>query len=172
MPELFIRGRATHSANVNAVNPVGTVQSIEHTLSSLDKLAAEQQSRVARTEKELVDYQAQADRPFEHEERLKQLLARQSELNSQLDLDKGDQQVADSVPEVWEDFDKGKAVTAADGPAEVAIMAEANMRAAGIAIREMPIVQGAPPTSGSVAGRAVARMGAISQSQPPPTDSS
>ena len=60
-----------------------------------------------------MDYQAQADRPFEHEERLKQLLARQSELNSQLDLDKGDQQGADSAPEIGEDLDKGKAVTAA-----------------------------------------------------------
>src|SRR6185437_7996833 len=98
--ELFIRGRATYSENLNATNPVGTVQSIEHTLRSLDKLAAEQQSRVARAEKELVDYQAQADRPFEHEERLKQLLAWQSELNSQLDLDKSDQQAAESAPEV------------------------------------------------------------------------
>ena len=99
IPDLFVRGRATYSANLNATNPVGTVQSIEHTLRNLDKLAAEQQSRVARIEKELADYQSQADRPFEHEERLKQLLARQSELNSLLDLDKGDQQGADSVPE-------------------------------------------------------------------------
>ena len=157
VPELFIRGRATYSANLNPTNPVGTVQSIEHTLRSLDKLAAEQQSRVARAEKELVDYQAQADRPFEHEERLKQLLARQSELNSQLDLDKGDQQGADSAPEVGEDFDKGKAATAADGPAEVAKMAEAYMRASGTAIREMPIVQRPAPATGSVVGRAVAK---------------
>ena len=100
IPDLFVRGRGTYSANVNAANPVGTIQSIEHTLRNLDKLAAEQQSRVVRIEKELVDYQSQADRPFEHEERLKQLLARQSELNSLLDLDKGDQQAADSVPEL------------------------------------------------------------------------
>jgi hypothetical protein len=139
------------------VNPVGTVQSIEHTLRSLDKLAAEQQSRVARAEKELVDYQAQADRPFEHEERLKQLLARQSELNSQLDLDKGDQQGADSPPEVGEDFDKGKAATPVVSPAEVAKMAEAYMRAAGTAIRELPIVQSTPLTQGSATGRAVAK---------------
>ena len=43
IPELFVRGRATYSANLNATNPVGTVQSIEHTLRNLDKLAAEQQ---------------------------------------------------------------------------------------------------------------------------------
>ena len=71
LPELFVRGRATYSANLNAANPIGTVQSIEHTLRNLDKLAAEQRSRLARIEKELADYQSQADRPFEHEERLK-----------------------------------------------------------------------------------------------------
>ena len=36
-------------------------------------------------------------------------------------------------------------------------MAEAYMRAAGTAIREMPIVQRTPPAAGSVTGRAVAK---------------
>jgi hypothetical protein len=39
LPELFVRGRATYSANLNATNPIGTVQSIEHTLRNLDRLA-------------------------------------------------------------------------------------------------------------------------------------
>ena len=71
VPDLFVRSRATYSANLNATNPGGTVQSIEHTLRNLDRLAAEQQNRVVRIEKELRDYQSQADRPFEHEERLR-----------------------------------------------------------------------------------------------------
>ena len=37
-----------YTANLNPVNPVGTIQSIEHTLRSLDKLAADQQGQVAR----------------------------------------------------------------------------------------------------------------------------
>jgi len=158
VPELFVRGRATYSANLNAANPVGTVQSIEHTLRSLDKLAAEQQSRAARAKKELADYQAEADRPFEHENRLKQLLARQSELNSQLDLDKGDQQGADSVQEIGEEVQREKSLSPAVlGSREVARMAEAYMRAAGTAIREMPILQRLPPAAGTVTGRAVAK---------------
>jgi hypothetical protein len=36
------------------------------------------------------DYQAQAGRPFEHEARLKELLARQAQLNATLVLDKSD----------------------------------------------------------------------------------
>jgi hypothetical protein len=53
-------------------------QSIKHTLRSLDKLAIDQQTWTRRLEKELADYRVQTDRPFEHEERLKQLLARQT----------------------------------------------------------------------------------------------
>lgn len=56
VPEVFVRGRATYSANLNPTNPIGSVQSIEHTLRNLDKLAAEQQNRVAGIEKELADY--------------------------------------------------------------------------------------------------------------------
>jgi len=42
----------------------------------------------------LGDFQEQAGRPFEHEARLRELLARQAELNAALDLDKGERQIA------------------------------------------------------------------------------
>jgi hypothetical protein len=158
LPELFLRGRATYSANLNATNPIGTVQSIEHTLRNLDRLATEQQNRVTRTEKELADYQSQADRPFEHEERLKQLLIRQSELNCLLDLDKGDQQGADSRPDLKDETDIGLSVAAQPRDrADVATMAEVQMRASGGAIREMPISERTPPQAGPISGKVVAK---------------
>ena len=157
IPDLFVRGRSTYSANLNAANPIGTVQSIEHTLRNLDRLAGEQQNRVARVEKELADYQSQADRPFEHEERLKQLLARQAELNSLLDLDKGDQQGAAPVPEQDEPEIGRAAPAASPGPAEVARMAETYMRASETAIRELPISERTPPQAGRVTVKAVAK---------------
>jgi hypothetical protein len=127
-------------------------------LRNLDKLADDQQSRVARIEKELVDYQAQAERPFEHEDRLKHLLVRQAELNSALDLDKGDQQGADSAPELKDDLDVSQTPTLAEPRRDqVAKMAEAYMRASKTAIREMPISQRTPPQTGPVNGRAVAK---------------
>jgi hypothetical protein len=157
VPDLFVRGRATYPANLNAENPIGTVQSIDHTLRNLDKLAAEQQNRVARIEKELADYQSQADRPFEREERLKQLLARQAELNSLLDLDKGDQQGAGPVPDK-DEAEIGLAVPAVSrGRDAIAKMAEAYMRASRTAIREMPITERTPPQTGSITGRAIAK---------------
>ena len=158
IPDLFVRRRATYSANLNSTNPVGTVQSIEHTLRSLDKLAADQGNRVARIEKELADYQLQADRPFEHEERLNLLLARQAEIDSLLDLDKGDEQGADSAPDLKDEPDiRRRAPSAPRSREEVAKMAEAYMRTSGTAIREMPIVERTPPQTGPVTGRAVAK---------------
>ena len=163
IPDLFVRGRATYSANLNPANPIGTVQSIEHTLRNLDKLAADQQNRVARVEKELADYRSQADRPFEHEERLKQLLARQAELNSLLDLDKGDQQGAGPAPEIRKNRVWRGEPAAPRGRDEVAKMAEAYMRASGTAIREMPISERTPPQTGQLPAERLRRMKRISR---------
>jgi hypothetical protein len=49
-----------------------------------------------RLAKTLADYQAQADKPFDHEARMKDLLVRQTQLNAALDLDKNETQVAPS----------------------------------------------------------------------------
>ena len=70
------------------------MQSIEHTLRSLDRLAEEERERSLRMEKALADYQAQADKPFDHQARMKELLARQAQLNAPLDLDKNETQIA------------------------------------------------------------------------------
>jgi hypothetical protein len=94
LPELFIRGAATYKAQLNAESPVGTMQSIEYALRSLDRAVEDEQERTARAEKMLGDFQEQAGRPYEHEARLKELLGRQAELNAALDLDKGERQIA------------------------------------------------------------------------------
>ena len=99
VPELFIKGKGTWSAHINAGNPLGTMQSIEHTLRALDRAAADEQQRLQGLEKTLTGYQAQAGRPFEHEARLKELLARQAQLNAALDLDKSDAQAAEAAAE-------------------------------------------------------------------------
>ena len=99
VPDLFIRGAGTYSAHINADNPIGTMQSIEHTLRVLDRAAIDEREQLQRLDKTLTDYQAQAQRPFEHEARLKELLARQAQLNAALDLDKSDAQAAEATTE-------------------------------------------------------------------------
>jgi hypothetical protein len=73
---------------------MGTMQSIEYALRSLDRAAEEERTEIERHEKALAEYKAQMNRPFEHEDRLKELLFKQAELNRALDLDKNETQVA------------------------------------------------------------------------------
>jgi hypothetical protein len=72
-PELYVRGALTYRAQLNPENPLGTIQSIEHVLRSLDRRAEDEKQQIQRQEKALSEYKEQLDRPFEHEERLKEL---------------------------------------------------------------------------------------------------
>jgi N12 class adenine-specific DNA methylase len=94
VPDLFVKGKSLYSANLNPENPLGTMQSIEHALRALDKLAEHEEERSLRLGKTLADYQAQANKPFDHEARMKDLLLRQAQLDAALDLDKHEKQVA------------------------------------------------------------------------------
>ena len=62
-------------------------------------MAPPRTTAAADTRQTLTDYQAQARRLFEHEARLKELLALQVQLNAALDLDKSDVQATEAVPE-------------------------------------------------------------------------
>ena len=98
-PDLFVRGKATYKATLNPDNPLGTTASIEHVLRSLDRRAEQEQQDIERAQKAFADFQAQLNRPFEHESHLKDLLTKQAQLNAALDLDKHDAQVVAEVPE-------------------------------------------------------------------------
>ncbi len=92
-PWLYLRGTQTYETNLNTENALGTIASIESTLRRLDRFAEEEQAECERNEKALADYREQLHRPFEHEERLRELCLKQQEMNRSLDLDKSERQV-------------------------------------------------------------------------------
>ncbi len=99
-PYVYLRGKQTYEANLNTENALGTIASIENALHRLDRFAEDEKSDFERMEKALVDFTEQLNRPFEHEERLRELFVKQQEINRSLDLDKGDTQVvADDIPQ-------------------------------------------------------------------------
>jgi N12 class adenine-specific DNA methylase len=115
-PDIYVRGKATYEANLNPESPLGTMASIDHVLRSLDKRVEDEQRELERQQKALADYRTQLGRPFEHEARLKELLAKQAQLNAVLDLDKHDAQtVADGPDEYAQGF--ARRVSAEDRPA-------------------------------------------------------
>ncbi len=100
-PWLYLRGTHTYEANLNTESELGTIASIENILRRLDRYAEEEQAELERNIKALADYREQLHRPFEHEERLRELILQQGEINRSLDLDKGETQVvADATREV------------------------------------------------------------------------
>ena len=100
MPDLFIRGAGTYAAHLNADNPARHhAEHRAHAARPRQGSPRTNSERAERLEKTLTDYQAQANRPFEHEARLKELLARQAQLNAALDLDKSDAQAAEPAAE-------------------------------------------------------------------------
>jgi hypothetical protein len=94
VPSLFLRGSGTYSASLNPANPLGTIQSIEYTLRSLERAAEREQESLHRLEANLAAFRRELAKPFEHEARLKELLVKQTELNYALDLHKNDVQAA------------------------------------------------------------------------------
>ena len=183
LPEIFIRGAGTYPAHLNPENTVGTVQSIEHTLRSLERVATQQQERADYLQKTLTDYQGQANRLFEHEAGLKELLVRQEQINVLLDLDKGDRQVAEaardrddpttpnqtteisttlgvdrsslSVPQ------NGTQKRSENHRTDIARSAMKYMRHSGMAIADMAITERTGPDTGVVSGTAVAINGTL-----------
>ena len=137
---------------------------------ALDRVAAEEQKRVEHLEKTLTDYRAQADRPFEHEARLKELLVRQAQVNAILDLDKGERQVAepadgrstsmmrteeeDLALSPWND---SHGLLGSTGRADLARDAAEYMRYSKTAIADMAITERTAPQVGLLSGTAVAR---------------
>jgi hypothetical protein len=154
LPELFIRGAGIYKAQLNAENPVGTMQSIEYALRSLDKAVEDERDRAARAEKMLGDFTEQAGRPYEHEAKLKDLIIRQAQLNALLDLDKGERQVAPAA--------------AAEGSAEIDGDAGEDERAVGTAARAGPRAGGRRYNQpGPSAGNSLAADKTVSASKRP-----
>ncbi|HEX7362274.1 MAG TPA: SNF2-related protein [Bryobacteraceae bacterium] len=99
VPSLFLRGSGIYTASLNPTNPVGTMQSIEHALRSLERLAEREAEKLRQMEMNLAAYRRELAKPFEHEARLSELLLKQSELNAALDLHKSDAQAVASSEE-------------------------------------------------------------------------
>ena len=98
-PSLSLRGSGTYSATLNPANPVGTIQSIEYALRSLERVAERELESLHRLEANLAAFRRELAKPFEQEARLKELLVKQTELNAALDLHENDIQAAADPPE-------------------------------------------------------------------------
>jgi N12 class adenine-specific DNA methylase/2'-5' RNA ligase len=84
-----IKGSKTYAANANTEgNPLGTLASIRYHIETIDQDVKAISKSIADATHKQRELQALIDRPFEHEAKLKDLLAKQQQLNAELDLNK------------------------------------------------------------------------------------
>ncbi|MDD3179519.1 MAG: DEAD/DEAH box helicase family protein [Opitutaceae bacterium] len=84
---LTLQGAMSYPAKISA-SPVGIIASLEHAAQSIEERIAAKRSDLEQTRKNLAEITAHVGRPFEHEERYRELVARQAELVNELDLTK------------------------------------------------------------------------------------
>jgi N12 class adenine-specific DNA methylase/adenine-specific DNA methylase len=113
---LTIRGAMNYTANVSP-SPVGIIASVEHAIRSIDERLAARQKDFEQTQKNLVSLSALVGKPFEYEERLNELTARQAELLDVLDITKN--QAAGLSAETDAGEGETLSVTASDSESEV-----------------------------------------------------
>ncbi|MBX3738894.1 MAG: DEAD/DEAH box helicase family protein [Candidatus Didemnitutus sp.] len=84
---LTLRGATEHHANVTA-SPAGTIASLEHTARSIDEQLANARNALLDASRRRAELAALVGAVFDHEERYRELLRRQSELVEALDITK------------------------------------------------------------------------------------
>lgn len=97
LPDVFVKGTGLYGTRLNPESPLARSRAWSMCSARSTSSGSRSKERAARFAKNLADYREQADKPFEHEGRLKTLLARQTRLNVALDLDKNKRQIVPSV---------------------------------------------------------------------------
>jgi hypothetical protein len=98
---LIARGKAEHIGTISE-SEVGTIASLEYALKGIEKRLADRREALAESEKRLEGLKTEIAKPFQHEEKLRELLHKQYEIEKQLDLDKRESTGGLSDEEVME----------------------------------------------------------------------
>ena len=100
--KIALRGAMEYPANASP-SPVGIVSSLEHAARGIDEQLSRCREDLARAKSNLAELTALSGTDFEHEERYRELVARQADLVAKLDLTKNQassQQAAEPTDEV------------------------------------------------------------------------
>jgi TolA-binding protein len=88
-PQIVAKGNAEHGGSISD-SDIGTIQSLDYAIKSIEDKIAEMESVVKRHEEQLESLKAEINKPFPYEEKLRELVVRQEQINKDLDLDKNE----------------------------------------------------------------------------------
>ena len=132
--KIMLRGTMEYSANVSP-SPVGIVSSLEHAARGIDEQLGRCREDLARAKSSLAELSALSGRDFEHEERYRELIDRQAELVTKLDLTKNQassQQAAEPTVEMESKPEPSETETPAVASKPAELMSPSEFREAGL----------------------------------------
>ena len=132
--KIALRGTMEYPANVSP-SPVGIVSSLEHAARGIDEQLGRCREDLTRARSNLAELTALSGKDFEHEERYRELIARQAELVAKLDLTKNQassQQGAEPTGEVESKPETGESETPAVERKPAELMSPKEFREAGL----------------------------------------
>ena len=88
-PSVIARGEAEHTGTVSD-SEVGTVASLDYALRNMERRIEDTRNSLEQMEKKYGKLAEEMAKPFPYEEKLRELLKRQYEINNELDLDKSE----------------------------------------------------------------------------------
>ena len=129
-----LRGTMEYPANVSP-SPVGIVSSLEHAVRGIDEHLGRCREDLARAKTNLAELSALSGRVFEHEERYRELIGRQAELVTKLDLTKNQassQQAAEPTVEMESKPEPSETETPAVASKPAELMSPSEFRETGL----------------------------------------
>jgi hypothetical protein len=88
-PSIIARGSAEHTGTVSD-SEVGTIASLDHALRNMERQISDLRNSLEQMNKKYGKLAEELAKPFPHEEKLRELLKKQYEINKELDLDKSE----------------------------------------------------------------------------------
>ena len=150
---VYAQGQATRYRGNVSDNPAGTVASLDHYLSPdwMQSQAESIRKDIATLEKKLEDTHKELTKSFEHQGRLEELLRKQTQLDEQLNINKGETNTEQL--EEKEEPETGETEAEADGEEEAAAIGEFGTQAEsqtasdiGIFAKDVPVRLGSMGT--------------------------
>ena len=109
---LVLKGALEYTTDLSS-SPHGNTVKLDNLLKSLDKQLEDTQAKLTENKKNMELAKQEYEKPFPHDEELKEKLKRQAELNEELDLNKQDEVVEEETDDEEESDEEGTTSKAA-----------------------------------------------------------
>lgn len=87
-PIIYIKGMGKYKIEISNLDEIGNIYKLENMLKSFDNKISTVKEQIVYNEKQLVDIKEELDKPFNNQDKIRELQREKARIDSELDLDK------------------------------------------------------------------------------------